>query len=127
MEYTHSFSTPLDATSNDVQEKIRQIVAANPVVIFMKGSLSFPACRFSALAVQILKTSGLSNQQIHAINVLEDNEIREGVKIFSDWPTIPQIYIQQEFIGGSDILLNLYESGDLTKILAPVVNQTSSI
>lgn len=107
--------------TQNTQEQIQAIISNNPVTIFMKGTLSFPSCRFSALAVQVLKTAGLAASQIHTVNVLDDENIREGIKAFSDWPTIPQIYINQEFIGGSDILVNLYETGELQKYLAPIL------
>lgn len=102
----------------DTQERIRQQVASNPVVLYMKGTSQFPQCGFSARAVQILKGSGVS--AFLSVNVLEDPEIREGVKEFSNWPTIPQLYVNGEFVGGSDIMTELYQSGELQKMLESV-------
>jgi len=98
-----------------VQEQIHQIVTEHPVVLFMKGTPTFPQCGFSAGAVQILKNCGVS---FHAVNVLADPEIRQGIKDYANWPTIPQLYIKGEFIGGSDIMKELYSSGELQKELA---------
>ena len=100
-----------------VQEQIRQIVTDNPVVLFMKGTPTFPQCGFSSAAVQILKNCGAS---FAAVNVLADNDIREGVKEYAQWPTIPQLYIKGEFIGGSDIMKELYASGELKTALDAV-------
>lgn len=99
-----------------IQEKIQNIVDANRVVLFMKGSVDFPQCGFSGKVAQILKLCGAEYKDV---NILEDPEIRQGIKDFSDWPTIPQLYIGGEFIGGSDIVTQLYESGDLQKQLDP--------
>lgn len=96
-----------------VQEQIQQIVSEHPVVLFMKGDAQFPQCGFSGLAVHLLKECGVD---FHAVNVLEDEVIRQGIKVFSNWPTIPQLYVKGEFIGGSDILKEMYESGDLKKL-----------
>ncbi len=98
-----------------VQERIHQIVTQNPVVLFMKGTPTFPQCGFSSGAVQILKNCGA---EFAAVNVLADDEIRQGIKEYANWPTIPQLYIQGEFIGGSDIMKELYASGELQKLLA---------
>lgn len=102
----------------DTQERIDQLVKNNAVVLFMKGTPSFPLCGFSGKAVQILKASGVDPKSIVTVNVLEDPEIREGIKTYSNWPTIPQTYINGEFIGGSDILMQMYESGELQPMLA---------
>lgn len=99
------------------QEQIRQIVTENPVVLFMKGTPTFPQCGFSSAAVQILKNCGAN---FAAVNVLADNDIREGVKEYAQWPTIPQLYIKGEFIGGSDIMKELYASGELKTALDAV-------
>jgi monothiol glutaredoxin len=98
-----------------VQEKIAQQIKANPIVIYMKGDAQFPQCGFSAKAVSILKACGAA--QFLTVNVLEDPEIRQGIKEFSNWPTIPQLYINGEFIGGSDIMTEMYESGELQKLV----------
>jgi monothiol glutaredoxin len=101
--------------SNDVQSWIKDTVTKNPVVLFMKGTAQFPQCGFSSRAVQLLKASGAEN--IVTVNVLEDEEVRQGIKTFSNWPTIPQLYVKGEFIGGSDILTEMYESGELQTLL----------
>ncbi|PXW97000.1 monothiol glutaredoxin [Sphaerotilus hippei] len=97
------------------QERIDQIVKTHPVVLFMKGSAQFPMCGFSGRAIQILKACGVS--EISTVNVLEDPEIREGIKVYSNWPTIPQLYVNGEFIGGSDIMTEMYQSGELQPLL----------
>jgi len=100
-----------------IQEQIKQQVEQNPILLYMKGTVQFPQCGFSAKAVSLLKACGASNQEIVAINVLEDPEIRQGIKDYSQWPTIPQLYIQGEFIGGSDIMSEMHESGELQKLI----------
>jgi monothiol glutaredoxin len=102
----------------DVQQLIRQQVSSNPVVLYMKGTAQFPQCGFSARAVQILKASGVS--EFLSVNVLEDPEVRQGVKEFANWPTIPQLYLNGEFVGGSDIMSELFQSGELQKMLESV-------
>ena len=99
----------------DVQEIIKEQVTTNPVVLYMKGSPRAPMCGFSATAVQILQACNLP--LFFSVNVLEDPAIREGVKVFSDWPTIPQLYIRGEFIGGCDIMREMYQSGELQQLL----------
>ena len=99
----------------DVQEKIRVQVTQNPVVLYMKGSPKFPQCGFSGLAAQILAGCGVTGYV--AVDVLQDPEIREGIKTYSDWPTIPQLYIKGEFVGGADIMREMYQSGELKKLL----------
>ena len=89
-------------------------IAANDVVLYMKGNQHMPMCGFSARAVAVFQQLGV---KIHDVNVLENEEVREGIKIFSDWPTIPQTYIKGEFIGGSDILLEMFENGELKTLL----------
>ena len=101
-------------TNTDTHNHIDNLVKNNRVVLFMKGTADFPQCGFSALVVDIL---GKLNVEFHAVNVLENMDIREGIKIYSDWPTIPQLYIASEFIGGSDIVKELYTSGELQAIL----------
>ncbi len=99
----------------DVQKVIKEQVTNNPVVLYMKGTPRAPMCGFSATAVQILQACNLP--LFFSVNVLEEPEIREGVKIFSDWPTIPQLYIRGEFIGGCDIMREMYQSGELKQLL----------
>jgi monothiol glutaredoxin len=100
--------------SHPAQEQIRQIVTEHPVVLFMKGTAQFPMCGFSGRAVQILKACGVVP---FTVNVLEDQDIRQGIKDFSDWPTIPQLYVDGEFVGGSDIMAEMFESGELQQLL----------
>ncbi len=99
----------------DIQERIREEIASHPVVLFMKGTPQFPQCGFSSAAVQILKNCGV--QDFHAVNVLMDDDIRQGIKTFSNWPTIPQLYVKGTFIGGADIMKEMLQSGELQKIL----------
>ena len=99
----------------NVQELIKEQVTSNPVVLYMKGSPRAPMCGFSATAVKILQACNLP--LFFSVNVLEDDAIREGVKAFSDWPTIPQLYIRGEFIGGCDIMREMYQSGELQQLL----------
>ena len=104
---------------SDTQQRIDQLVKSNNILLFMKGSASFPMCGFSGRAIQILKACGVETKDISTVNVLEDQEIRQGIKEYSNWPTIPQLYVQGEFIGGSDIMMEMYESGELQQLLAP--------
>jgi monothiol glutaredoxin len=99
----------------DTQAKIRETVSTNPVVLFMKGSPKFPQCGFSNLATQILDACGT---KYIAVDVLQDQGIREGIKEYANWPTIPQLYIKGEFVGGADIMRAMYESGELQAALA---------
>ncbi len=100
----------------DIQDRIRQQVETNPVVLYMKGSPQFPQCGFSSRAAQILNGCGIND--FLAVNVLTDPELREGIKAFSNWPTIPQLYIHGQFVGGSDIMMDLYQKGELQTLLA---------
>jgi len=100
---------------SDVQTWIKDTVTQNPVVLFMKGTAQFPQCGFSGRAVQILKACGVEN--IVTVNVLEDGEVRQGIKEFSNWPTIPQLYVKGEFIGGADIMNEMFDSGELQDLL----------
>ena len=100
---------------SDVKTWIQETVTQNAVVLFMKGTAQFPQCGFSGRAVQILKACGVEN--IVTVNVLEDQDVRQGIKEFSNWPTIPQLYVKGEFIGGSDIMTEMYESGELQSLL----------
>ena len=102
--------------SNDVQGWIKETVESNQVVLFMKGSAQFPQCGFSGRAVQILKACGVDN--LATVDVLADANVRQGIKEYSNWPTIPQLYVKGEFIGGSDIMMEMYENGELQKALA---------
>ena len=99
-----------------VQDTIRQQVTSNPVVLYMKGSPQTPMCGFSATASQLLKLSGAS--EFFTVDVLQDAEIREGIKQFANWPTIPQLYVNGEFVGGCDIMREMYQSGELQKLIS---------
>ncbi len=101
--------------SMDTQQRIKEQVAGNPVVLYMKGTPQFPQCGFSSLAVQVLNACGV--QDFFSVNVLADAEIRQGIKSFANWPTIPQLYVNGEFVGGSDIMKEMYQSGELQKLL----------
>ena len=101
--------------SEDVQARIDAVVKNNPVVLFMKGSPLFPQCGFSSRAVAILQHLGV---EFESVDVLQDQGIRQGIKEFSDWPTIPQLYVKGEFVGGSDIMMEMFESGELGELLA---------
>jgi len=100
----------------EAQERIREQVTGHPVVLYMKGTPQFPQCGFSANAVQVLRACGVKD--LFTVNVLEDPEIRQGIKEYANWPTIPQLYIRGEFVGGSDIMREMYQSGELQKLLA---------
>ena len=102
----------------DVQEQIKEQVTGNPVVLYMKGTPRAPMCGFSATAVQILQANNLP--LFFSVNVLEDALIRDGIKAFSEWPTIPQLYIRGEFIGGCDIMREMHHSGELKTLLAGI-------
>ena len=102
---------------SDAQQRIDQLVKNNDIVLFMKGTASFPQCGFSGRAVQILKACGVDTRSLATVNVLEDPAIREGIKEYSNWPTIPQLYVKGEFIGGSDIMMEMYESGELQQMI----------
>jgi monothiol glutaredoxin len=97
------------------QETIRATVTSHPVVLYMKGSPQFPMCGFSASATQILKACGVEN--LHTVDVLQDADIRQGIKEYANWPTIPQLYVNGEFVGGADILREMYQSGELQQLL----------
>jgi len=101
--------------SDEAQDRIKGLVESNHVVLFMKGSPLFPQCGFSSRAVSILNHLGA---EYESVDVLQDQGIRQGIKTFSDWPTIPQLYVKGEFVGGSDIMMEMYESGELGVLLA---------
>ena len=99
---------------SDANQRISQIVESNDVVLFMKGTPLFPQCGFSSRAVSILEHCGVD---FESVDVLQDAEIRQGIKAFSDWPTIPQLYVKGEFVGGSDIMMEMYQAGELQQLL----------
>ena len=103
---------------SDAQQRIDELVKNNEYLLFMKGNASFPQCGFSGRAIQILKACGVDPKAVKTVNVLEDDGIRQGIKEYSQWPTIPQLYIKGEFIGGSDIMMEMYESGELQKTIS---------
>ncbi len=98
-----------------IQDVIKDQVTTNRVVLYMKGTPDFPQCGFSANAIGILHACGL--EQFFTVNVLEDSEIRQGIKDYANWPTIPQLYVNGEFVGGSDIMIEMYQNGELQKML----------
>jgi monothiol glutaredoxin len=100
---------------NDVKERLDALVKSNDVVLFMKGSALFPQCGFSSRAVAILDHLGVPYE---TFDVLQDQEVRNGIKEYSDWPTIPQLYVKGEFVGGSDIMMEMFESGELQQLVA---------
>ena len=100
---------------SDVQQRIDSIVKGGRVVLFMKGTAQFPQCGFSGRAIQVLKASGVT--ELKTVNVLEDNEIRQGIKDYANWPTIPQLYIDGELVGGCDITTEMFQSGELQSLL----------
>ena len=100
----------------DTQQRIKEQVTGNRVMLYMKGTPQFPQCGFSALAVQVLNACGVT--EFGSVNVLADADIRQGIKEYANWPTIPQLYVNGEFVGGSDIMREMYQSGELQKLLA---------
>tara|TARA_S200000501_G_scaffold376738_1_gene432655 strand:- start:386 stop:697 length:312 start_codon:yes stop_codon:yes gene_type:complete len=99
----------------DIQSWIKETVSTNQIVLFMKGTAQFPQCGFSDKAIKILKSSEAEN--LVTVNVLENDEVRQGIKNFSNWPTVPQLYVNGEFIGGSDIMTEMFESGELQSLI----------
>lgn len=104
-----------DTPTDPIGARLAEIVNSNDVVLFMKGTPLFPQCGFSSRAVAILERLGVP---FEGVDVLQDMEIRQGIKAFSDWPTIPQLYVKGEFIGGSDIMMEMYEAGELQQLVA---------
>ena len=101
---------------SDVQQRIADLVKGSHVVLFMKGTAQFPQCGFSGRAIQVLKACGVKD--LKTVNVLEDEGIRQGIKDYANWPTIPQLFVNGEFLGGSDIMMEMYESGELQPLLS---------
>lgn len=104
----------------DAKEFVHNTVTENPLVLFMKGTAQFPQCGFSGRAVQILKACGVKN--LVTVNVLEDEEVRQAVKDYANWPTVPQLYVKGQFIGGADILAEMQASGELQTLLGQVTS-----
>jgi monothiol glutaredoxin len=113
--YTESRQTPLAGTPMDAKDFIHKTVTENPLVLFMKGSAQFPQCGFSGRAIQILQSCGVKN--LITVNVLEDDDVRQGIKDYANWPTIPQLYVKGQFVGGSDILAEMFQNGELQDLL----------
>ncbi|KAK4204344.1 putative monothiol glutaredoxin-5, mitochondrial precursor [Triangularia verruculosa] len=114
-----SFLTSIQARflSDQTRQAIDKAVSSAPVVLFMKGTPETPQCGFSRASIQVLGMQGVDPAKFAAFNVLEDNELRQGIKEYSDWPTIPQLYIDKEFVGGCDIIVSMHQSGELAKLL----------
>jgi monothiol glutaredoxin len=108
-------------TSMDIQQRIKDQVMGHRVVLYMKGTPQLPQCGFSQLAIQILDACGVQNP--YTVNVLADAEIRQGIKEYANWPTIPQLYVNGEFVGGSDIMREMYQSGELQKLIQEAKQQ----
>jgi len=102
--------------TTDIQKRIHEQVTTHPVVLYMKGNPTFPQCGFSANAIRILNALGV--KELYTVDVLQDADIRQGIKDYANWPTIPQLYINGEFVGGSDIMAEMYQSGELKTMLA---------
>jgi monothiol glutaredoxin len=100
---------------SDVQKRIDELVKGNRVMLFMKGNPQFPQCGFSGRAIQLMKACGVGD--LATFNVLEDEDVRQGIKDYAQWPTIPQLYVNGEFVGGSDIMMEMYEAGELQTLL----------
>ncbi|KAF7189570.1 Monothiol glutaredoxin-5, mitochondrial [Pseudocercospora fuligena] len=103
--------------STETRQAIDKAVASAPVVLFMKGTPETPQCGFSRASIQILGLQGVNPQKFTAFNVLEDEELRQGIKEYSEWPTIPQLYVEKEFVGGTDIMMSMHQDGSLAKLL----------
>jgi monothiol glutaredoxin len=103
---------------SDVQQQIDTLIKTNDIILFMKGNANFPMCGFSGRAIQLIKACGVDTHGLKTINVLDEPDIRQGIKEYSNWPTVPQLYVKGEFIGGSDIMTEMFESGELQKVLA---------
>jgi monothiol glutaredoxin len=106
----------LETTMSEVHQRIDRLVKDNKVMLFMKGTAQFPMCGFSGRAVQVLRAAGATD--FATFNVLEDEDVRQGIKDYANWPTIPQLYVDGEFVGGSDIMMEMYQSGELQQLLA---------
>ena len=104
-----------DVSANPVQQRIAELVKTHRVVLFMKGTAQFPQCGFSGRSVQILQACKVPD--LVTVNVLEDDDIRQGIKEYANWPTIPQLYVKGEFVGGSDIMMEMFQSGELKELM----------
>ena len=115
MPYKWAFGSNRTSPMDDTQKRIDDLVKNNRVVLFMKGTAQFPMCGFSGRAMQVLNACGVN--ELTTVNVLEDDAVRQGIKQYANWPTIPQLYVNGEFVGGSDIMREMYQSGELQKLL----------
>jgi monothiol glutaredoxin len=102
---------------SDTLQRIDELVKGHEMTLFMKGNANFPMCGFSGRAIQLLKAVGVDTKTVKTVNVLDDADIRQAIKEYSNWPTIPQLYVKGEFIGGSDIMMEMYESGELQQVI----------
>jgi monothiol glutaredoxin len=102
---------------SDTLQRIDELVKGHEITLFMKGNANFPMCGFSGRAIQLLKAVGVDTKTVKTVNVLDDADIRQAIKEYSNWPTIPQLYVKGEFIGGSDIMMEMYESGELQQVI----------
>jgi monothiol glutaredoxin len=118
LQYLELFTQLLLDRIMDPKQKIHETVTGNPVVLYMKGNKQFPQCGFSARAVQILQACGVND--FVTVDVLADPDVRQAIKDYANWPTIPQLYINGEFVGGSDIMTEMYQAGELQKQLEPL-------
>ncbi|KAL6714977.1 monothiol glutaredoxin grx5 [Lecanora helva] len=116
-QFTRLTLSQLRLLSTETRAAIDKAVASKPVVLFMKGTPETPQCGFSRASIQILGLQGVDPNKFSAFNVLEDEELRQGLKEYSDWPTIPQLYLANEFVGGCDILMSMHQNGELSKLL----------
>jgi monothiol glutaredoxin len=114
--YKVGFLPTTEQNMSDVQKRIDDLVKGHKVMLFMKGSAQFPMCGFSGRAIQVLKACGVN--ELKTFNVLEDEDVRQGIKDYAQWPTIPQLYVDGEFVGGSDIMMEMYQSGELQQLLS---------
>ena len=105
----------------DIKDRIHQQVTGSPVVLYMKGTPQMPQCGFSNLAVQVLNACGV--HEFTSVNVLADPAVRQGIKDYANWPTVPQLYVNGEFVGGSDIMREMYQSGELQRLLQPIAQK----
>lgn len=110
----------------DIQQRIDAFVKGHDIVLFMKGNAGFPMCGFSARAIETLKASGVDLKTLTTVDVLQDEEVRQGIKDYSHWPTIPQLYVKGQFVGGADIIVEMYESGELQSLVGSATQSAAS-
>ncbi|TAN11439.1 MAG: Grx4 family monothiol glutaredoxin [Burkholderiaceae bacterium] len=110
----------------DIQQRIAAFVKSHDMVLFMKGNAGFPMCGFSARAIETLKASGVDLKALTTVDVLQDDDVRQGIKDYSHWPTIPQLYVKGQFVGGTDIMVEMYESGELQSLVDTKADSAAS-